>query len=188
MKNIGRIVVICGMLALGIALPARGQVALNTNTSPPTLTGPGIDLLKYLGTATNWVVAPFMTYDTANHQYGGGLAGVINITSTLGTMLRVDYLGSEFYQVSAGLQLQAPISVGSNFMITPFGFSTIATPLSGAGSQNGTVQGVFGSGLDFKFPNLSSHFSMAFDAEYWTARPGGKAGLQWRFSPLVWRF
>ena len=157
-------------------------VALNTNNTP-TLSGPLVDFVGTLAEATNWLVAPFVTYASDTRSWGGGLAAVYNITDTVGTMLRYDYLDSSFNMVSANLQLQAPMVIASTVKVTFFGFTGVATALGGYGEQNGTVQAIMGAGVDFK-PLSSKHWSCAFDAEYWTLR----SGVQYRFAPFVWRF
>ena len=177
-------------LAVGLLAVTGLSQTLNTNGPVPTLTGPFIDVVGQLATATNWVVAPFFTYVKDAHTWGGGIAAVYNITSAVGTMLRLDYVptaeagASDLSMVSANLQLQQSVTIANKVQVTMFGLSGIATPMGGAGTDNGTVQGVFGAGADFKIPSLSSHWSMAFDVEKWTAMPG----LEFRFSPLVWKF
>ena len=132
-------------------------------------------------------VAPFVTLvqdnETKKNTFGGGLAGIFNLTDHAGTMIRVEELGGAFYMVSANLQLQLPFNAFNGAArITPFGFVGGAMPF---GSHADTsVMAITGAGMDIKFPKLSSHFSMAFDAEYWSDRPG----VQWRFSPFVWKF
>lgn len=173
------------LLAALVSVAGYSQV-LNTNTAPPTLTGPGMEALSFLSTATNWIVAPFLEYSpqAANDKYGGGLAAVINLneSQTLATMLRVDYVGASWWMPSANLQLQFPIHIGSNVTVTPFGFGGASVPLGGK-DQN-TIAGIFGSGLDIKLNKLSKHWSIAADVEYWTNMPGP----QYRFSPFVYRF
>ena len=84
---------------------------------------------------------------------------------------------------SANLQLQLPYDAfKSAARITPFGF--VGGAYQFGGSADGSMIGILGAGLDVKFPKLSSNFSVAFDAEYWSDRPG----VQWRFSPFVWKF
>ena len=170
------------LLAASLFAAQAQPVVVNTNTSPPTLSGPGMDAIKSLATATNWLAAPFMTYGSETHDVGGGLALVYNITDTVGTMLRVDYYGNKWSMVSANLQLQLPITVASNAQVTTFGYTGISMPVSG--SDKGTVQGLFGAGVDLKFPKLSRHWSAAVAAEYWTQ----ERGVQWRFAPFVWKF
>lgn len=172
-----------GLLALTGYSQTVQPVSLNTNTSPPTLSGPLIDVMGALATATNWVVAPFGTYSEADSKYGGGIAAVYNITEAVGSMFRFDYLDRNFNMVSASMELQQPIVIAGKLKVTTFAFSGIATTVGGAGTENGTVQGVFGAGMDFK-PVSSKHWSAAFSAEYWSARDG----VQWRFSPFVWKF
>jgi hypothetical protein len=159
-------------------------VSINTSNVVPTLQGIGMDLLDQLSYATNWAVAPFMIYDEGSHQFGGGLAGIYNITPALGAMIRLDYLNQEVWMPSASLQFQAPITIASNVTVIPFGFTGIATPLGGAGKNNGTAVGMFGAGVDLSFPKLSKHYSFAADVEKWTSFDG----YQIRISPFVWKF
>lgn len=173
------------------ALPSPSlAIGIDTNANPPVLTGPFIDIIGSLASATNIVVAVAAEYSPDTSTFGASAALVYNITPVVGTMLRFDYLpgtvagSSDFSMVSANLQLQVPMTIAGKIQWTWFGLSGIATPLGGAGTDNGTVQGVFGAGADIKIPSFSSHWSMAFDVEKWTALPG----LQYRFSPLVWKF
>jgi hypothetical protein len=170
--------------------PARGElVGVNTNAPVPELTlGASLDsVLSAITTATNWTVAPFMTVVRDNESdrtlYGAGVAGIFNLTSKAATMIRVEELEGDFYMVSANLQLQFPFDAfQGNARITPFGFFGAALPWGGH-VRDGLI-GIAGAGWDVSFPKVSSHWSVAFDLEYWSDRPG----VQWRISPLVWKF
>lgn len=165
-------------------------LSLNTNTSPPTLTfGASITaVFDALATATNWtVIGPYATYvrDQEKHRnlWGGGVGAVYNLSPYAGTMIRMDMVDDDFYMVSGNLVLQVPFdSFNGALRSTPFGFVGAAEPF-GPNAKNGLV-GIVGAGWDFKFPKLSQHWSMAFDAEYWSDRPG----VQWRFAPFVFKF
>jgi len=174
------------LLAASLFAAQAQPVVLNTNTSPPTLAGPGVDAFNTITTATNWIVAPFFEYspDAKEQQWGGGMAAIVNLNEsrTLATMLRADYVEGDWWMPSASLQLQFPITVASNITITPFAFTGVALPLGG--KDKTTLQGVFGSGFDIKMNKLSKHWSMAFDVEYWSVANG----IQYRFSPFVWKF
>lgn len=165
-------------------------IGLNTNTSPPTLTlGAGIDeAIAALTTATNWAVAPFLTLvkdaEADKTLWGGGVAGVYNLSEHAASIVRLDYLDGNLYLLGADLQLSLPFDTFSgNMRNTPFGFVGGAWKFS-SGQGDERVIGVVGAGYDLKFPKLSKHWSVAFDAEYWSDRPG----VQWRFTPFVWRF
>jgi opacity protein-like surface antigen len=177
------------LIAIGLAcLTAPAQV-INTNTSPPSLTfGHAIQgVFDALTTGTNWAVAPFFTVveDTKSDKtlYGGGLAVFYNLGEHSSAMLRVEGLDKNFYLTSAALQLQLPFDLlGGKMRATPFGFVGGAYKL-GSDSDEGMI-GIAGAGWDFKIPSFSNHYSFAFDAEYWSDRDG----IQWRISPIVWRF
>jgi hypothetical protein len=175
------------LLAVGLlAVTGHSQpISVNTNTTPATLEGPIWDAFSLLGTATNWAVAPFLTIaekDGGGNVYGGGIAGIYNITEQLGSMLRADFLDDNWNMVSGGLEFQWPIKLGDWGVIRPFGESLVAIPFGQ--NVNDKVLGILGAGADIKFPKLSRHWSMAFSAEFWTDRDG----IQWRIAPFVWKF
>lgn len=178
------------LAAFAISASAQTPTISTNSLGVPTLTlGKQIDTaIEALTTGTNWAVAPFMTYvhdDTSGKElYGGGLAGVYNISDLTAGMVRLDYLDQDFYMVGASLQLSLPFySFNGNVKNTPFGFAGGAYKFGGD-AVNSSVIGIVGAGYDIKFPKLSEHWSMAFDVEYWSDRPGA----QWRFSPFVWKF
>jgi hypothetical protein len=137
---------------------AEGQfvpVELNTNASP-FLSGPLVELLTTLSTATNWGVATFGIYMPASdHQkaaYGCGAIALYNINPYMATGIGIDWLDNQVTMPSGQFQLQAPLKIGGDkgLVVTPFAFAGVATPVSGMGEENGSVVGIFGAGLDVK--------------------------------------
>ena len=134
--------------ASGNFLPVLDQ----TNGSP-FLSGPGMDLLSTLTTATNWGVAGFGIYApaSAGHkaQMGAGVLALFNINKYMATGVGLDTIGGQSTMPSGQFQLQAPFVIGgtNGLTITPFAFTGAATAISGGGSG---VVGLFGAGLDVK--------------------------------------
>jgi len=176
------------LIGLACTMNSPAQV-LNTNTSPPTLTfGYALQgVFDAMTTASNWVAAPFVTIvqDTRTDKtlYGGGIGLLYNLGEHSAAMVRLDALDNNFYLTSANLQLSLPFDIMSGKVrMTPFGFVGGAYKF-GSEADDGMI-GVAGAGWDFKIPSFSKHYSFAFDAEYWSDRPG----VQWRIAPIVWRF
>lgn len=143
------------LMAVGICATGYSQV-LNTNVNPPVLSGPFIDFLGSLATATNWGVATFGIYTprSSNQNKSGGVWGVgavalYNFNEYMGAGAGIDYLDNHVTMPSAQFQLQAPFRVGGTNGVTfrPFGFTGIAIPVGGEGDDNGTVAGIIGAGM-----------------------------------------
>jgi uncharacterized membrane protein (DUF441 family) len=167
------------LLTLTLALSVHAQsvtitnpvVGLETNlVGNPFLSGPLVDLLHSLSTATNWGVAAggIYTASTPNHNGSSGgafLVALYNITPWVATGIGVDWLDRNGVTMpSAQVQFQAPLLIGgtNGVMVRPFGFTGIATSISGLGNENGTVQGLFGAGLGVK---VFKHFDAFYAIE-----------------------
>lgn len=203
LKNFGRIGLIglVGLLAATTAWPAAGQtssqlysqsadgsfvpVALDTNGSAPTLTGPLVNLLTTMAAWTNIAVAPYGIYDTGTKQYGAGLLALYNANSYMAGGIAVQYLNKEVWMPSAQFQLQAPLTIGGKFTVTPLAFTGLGTPVSGRASDNGTPVGIFGAGLGVKLYGspTANHLDAFFAVAKWT----GFEGEQW-YMGLAYRF
>jgi hypothetical protein len=138
---------------IGTAPPFE-PVTLNTNTSP-LLSGPFVDILDKLTTATNWGVAAFGIYTpnsttTGKKAYGAGAVFLYNINSYVATGLGIDWLENDVTMPSGQIQFQAPLKIANSLTLTPFVFTGIATPISGDCYNNGQVVGLFGAGLGAK--------------------------------------
>lgn len=115
--------------------------------------------------ATNWAAVPYLTYAPdiqSDHKVGGGLLALYNVNEYVGAGLGLDWLG-QFNLVSGNVTLRLPVHplafIGSewakNFTVTPFGIGGIATPLGGAGEDNGRAAGIFGGGASFEVLKLA---------------------------------
>lgn len=178
--------ILLSLLAVGL-LAFTGYSQTNSLPAPSLSLGVSLDAaILELTTATNWTVAPFFTYhrdiEKRKNDFGGGLAAIFNLTDKTATVLRVESLSRDFYLATGNLQLQLPFDAfNGKVRVTPFGF------LGGGqkfGSGDNAFIGIAGTGMDFKIPSFSKQWSAAFDAEYWSDRPG----VQWRFAPFVWKF
>jgi hypothetical protein len=139
-----------------LALSGYSQV-LDTNTTPPTLSGPFIDFLGSLSTATNWGVATFAIYSPRGGSDGKGSAGMgavalYNISPYVATGVGIDWLDNDVTMPSGQIQFQAPFRIGgtNGVVVRPFAFTGVATPIAGAGHDNGSVVGLIGAGLGVK--------------------------------------
>ena len=104
-------------------------VVLSTNSSGPFLSGPGMDLLSNLSSATNWGAATFGIYmpSSSGHKasMGAGAIFLYNINPYMATGLGIDWLDNQTTMPSGQFQLQLPISVGgtNGLLVTPFSFT-----------------------------------------------------------------
>ena len=168
---------------LSFSLTSRAEntnlISLDISTNTPVLTGAGAELIQFLGTASNIMVAPYGTYSSEG-KGGGGIALAYEVGNFIAPMLRFDYLDKEITMPSASVQLPAPITIAGKLTVIPFGFTGVATPLSGKGNDNGSVQGIFGAGLAVR---VTSHLDIVFDVEKWTGFTGQqyRGGILYRF-------
>lgn len=193
-----RILLSIGLLGL-LALPAFGQyfttnsagafipITLNTNGgSGPFFSGPIVDVLKDLSTATNWGFGAFSIIrpKAGNNPMalGGGAVALYNFNKFVGTGVGVDVLNNRVTMPSAQFQLQAPINLGgtNGVRATFFGLTGIATSVAGQGDDNYTVVGLFGGGLDVR---IYKGLGLFYCAEYRTGEPTlwHLVGVRWAF-------
>lgn len=165
--------------------PAAEPVVLNTNTSPPTLSGPFIDALGLLSTATNLSVAPYGLYRTSDGRAGGGIAALYNITPNFASGVGLDMMDSQLWMPSGQVQFQLPLVIAGTVTTTPFGYTGLSTPIGGAGDDNGTAVGIFGAGLGLKLlgDTQGRHLSLFYSIEHRTGFDGEwmRFGLYYRF-------
>jgi hypothetical protein len=166
-----------------LALSGYSQV-LNTNTTPPTLEGPGLELIQFLSQGSNWIVAPYGIYDDGSKQFGAGIGAFYEVSSFFLVGMRLDGLGNdtgwELWMPSGQVQLQAPFMLFGKVKVTPFGFGGIATPLSGQGDENGTPVGIFGAGLAV---GVYKNLHLVADVEEWVG--ANFSGEQYRFGLAI---
>lgn len=138
-------------------------------TNAPFLSGPLVDVFRFVSSGTNWVIAPYgiVAKSDAKYTVGGGIALAYHLSDFVMPMMRLDYMDHKLYMPSANLQLQAPVTLFGKVTTIPFAFAGIATPISGTGNNNGTVVGIFGAGLALRLDFLGS-------------------GKFWQKSDLVW--
>jgi hypothetical protein len=167
----------CSILAVcALALTGYSQV-LDTNTSPPTLSGPFVDFLGSLSQATNWGVATFGIYtphsstsSSSGASYGAGAVVLYNISPYVATGVGIDWLDKNVTMPSAQVQFQAPIRIGgtNGVIFRPFAFTGVATPVAGEGTDNGTAVGLFGAGIGVK---IYKGFNAFYAIEQRTGEP-----------------
>jgi hypothetical protein len=169
------------LLALALLAPA---VFAQTNTVPktnPPPTGIWADItgaFSGIGSASNWIVAPYGIYDTKTKTAGGGLAGVYNVTPYFASVIRMDYINKEIWRPSGSIELQVPVKF-SGFTVTPFVFTGLAVPLGGTGADNGSATLITGTGAAV---TLKKNKLYAIgDYEWWNDHGQIRAGLGYKF-------
>jgi len=186
-KYIAITIIALTCLAASAAEPATvsSPVVLNTNTSPPTLGGPFIELLQNISTWSNLTVAPYAIYDSGTKDYGAGLMLMYNANTYLAGGIGCQYLNKEVWMPNAQFQFQAPFTIAGKIVLVPFGFTGIGTPVSGRQDDNGTPVGIFGAGLAAKIygEQEGNHLSAFFACAKWTSFDGQQwyGGLAYRF-------
>lgn len=146
-------------------------VTLNTNGTVSFLSGPLMDAISTLGTATNWGVAAFGIYRPSvpayldcsagtycvpvpekKASYGGGVLALFNLNTYFAAGLGFDMLDDQTTMPSCQFQLQLPVKIGGEKGVTivPFGFTGAAIPVGGTGDGNGTLEGLYGAGMNVK--------------------------------------
>jgi hypothetical protein len=111
-------------------------------------------------TASNYSVSPYATYAEnapKGHQLGGGVLFVFDVSDNVGIGMGVDYLGS-FNMVNGNVTIKQALrpltylgmtsAFASNFTVTPFGIAGACSPISSAGSANGSVGAIYGAGFN----------------------------------------
>lgn len=164
------------ILTLALGLSCLSGYSQDTNTLP-VLSGPVWTAIQYLGTGSNWMIAPYGIANVSEKKYGGGIAALYKINEFAGPMLRLDYYDGQVWMPSGSFQLQAPLQILNKFTLIPFGFAGVATPLSGKGGNNGSLQGIIGAGFAVR---VGAKWDLVMDYEHWT----GFKGDQMRFGVL----
>lgn len=118
-----------------------------TNAPPEVITGPGRTAWDFLTQGSNWIVAPFGEYSFTHNEWGGGVAAGYRLNDFIVPFMRIDFMPTQVIVPSATAQLQLPVKILDTLTLTPFGYSGIATAISGRGAQNGELIGIFGTGL-----------------------------------------
>lgn len=189
------------ILAISLSLlTARAQDT--SNPPPPIISGPVTSIIQFLGTGSNWMVAPYGIYSEAglNHKatMGGGIGFGYKINDFVVPTMRLDYLDGQLWMPSGSLQLQAPIVLfgkkdvagapieGSGLTLIPFGFGGIATPIAGKGVDNGTAVGIYGLGVAVRLDALGGigkKMDFILDWEHWTGfeKAQFRAGFVYKF-------
>src|ERR1035441_9178820 len=120
MQNIKGIFVSIALLA-ALALPATAQLytkdaagnflpVLSDTNGTPFLSGPAMNLISTLTTATNWGVAGFgiLAPASAGHKasMGAGLVALYNINTYMASGIGIDWLDNQTTMPSGQFQLQ----------------------------------------------------------------------------------
>lgn len=143
MKKLLALLAVCAC-----ALTGYSQiVTVKTNTSPPTLEGPGIIALNFLSQGTNWSVAPYGLYDTHTKKGGAGIAALYHVTPVLAAGMGLDYINHEIWMPSGDVQIGLPITIMGKVKLTPLAYTGLSTSISGRGGHNGDAVGIFGAGM-----------------------------------------
>ena len=177
--------------SIGLMVTTSAQViTLNTNTSPPMLSGPFIDVLDKLSTGSNWMVAPYGIYSFDDKKAGAGLAILYDLTPagystnspTVGTGIRFEYYDENFSVVQGNIQFNVPLTIAGKVTLIPFGYTGIESPMSG---NDTSVSAVFGAGMSavlFGKPS-GAHLSLfgvwEINSSHGRDRAGG--GLAYKF-------
>lgn len=166
MKKLLILLAVCAL----IAMPVKAQ----TQTNYISFDGPAMDALRFLGTGSNWMIAPYGIYGPSSHAYGAGVCALYKVSDFIAPGIRLDYFNGSVVMPSGQFQLQAPLTLMGKLTVVPFVFSGIATPLAGKGKDNGSPIGMFGVGAAVR---VSSHFDIVLDVEKWTNFQGNQYRL-----------
>lgn len=164
-------------ITISLVMPAKAQ-----DTNLPSGWGPAVDgVLNLLSQGSNFIVAPYgiMWQSDKGNKFGGGVALAYKMSDFVVPSIRLDYLDGKVFMPSANLTLQAPITL-NKFVLVPFMFTGLATPLSGRQDENGTAVGIFGIGIAAR---VAAHWDILADYEKWT----GYSGNQYRFG-IAYKF
>lgn len=174
------------ILAVMLTLGVKAQDLITTNGTP-TIGGPGAAAISFLSRGSNWMTAPYAIIGSGS-KLGAGIALGYRLSDYVVPMMRLDYMQGQLWMPSADLQLQAPFTIMGKVTVIPFGFTGLATPISGAGNNNGSAVGLFGAGAAVRLDFLGSgsfwkHTDIVADVEKWS----GFSGQQIRFG-LLYKF
>lgn len=158
-------------LLLATIIPLKAQVDTN---APPL---PGWKWIQFLSaTNTSWAAAVAPSYapdlkdsNGRDAQWGAGVLVGYWVSPYVLTAMRFDYLGNSFFSVEGSATAQAPMKLFNTVTVSPFATTGIATPLSGAGSENGTPIWIAGAGISSTVYKWSyGSVNLLFESEKWT--------------------
>src|SRR5262245_13772186 len=109
--------------------------------------------LPFLENGSNFMAAVYGISSEKFDKFGAGVALGYLVTPNVVTVARLDYYDGQIWMPSGSLQLQLPVKVGSVELV-PFGFSGIATPVSGKAPS---AVGIFGIGAAVR---IGKHFDI----------------------------
>lgn len=156
-------------LVLLVSLIASVALSAENTGTNLVVSGPIVDAIRFASSegATNWMATAFGTMSTGEDvKTGFGLAALYKLNDFVAPMLRFDYYDDRIFNVSANLNLQAPITLFGKLTAIPFAFSGISTPLTGKNNDDMTLQGMFGIGLAIP---IGKKVDFVFDVEKWTS-------------------
>ena len=132
-----------------------------------------LEILKGLGKASNYAVAPYATYaPSAPTKWGGGVFVAYNVTDYVGVSVSGDWLG-QFSIAGGGLTLKKNFNLASIGLpgvdATPFAIAEVGSAYGGAGTGNGGVSIITDAGIDLKFGHfLGGRFNAGAAWGKWT--------------------
>lgn len=143
------------LLAIGLVFTTNAQTSTNTpgpanvETNAALLFGsPAKPFLDFLtANSSNWMAVAGGTIDLDQSGYGGFFALAYKINDYLWSAGRLDYLHGDLTLVTANVQLGLPIKIVNKFTAYPMVYAAAGTPISGAGSKDGTLASILGAGM-----------------------------------------
>lgn len=180
MKRIFKTITFCLLFVAHCGFSVRAQdTSIPIQKSFPSVTEIGKYLVTVGGSlnASNFMAAPYGIYDLSTKKAGAGVALVYNVNQYVGAFTRLDYINAELWRPSGGAQLQYPVNVWK-LTVVPFVFTGIAVPFSGAGTANGEVKNISGTGVAVR---CTTHLDVIGDWEYWSGSQQIRLGVLWKF-------
>lgn len=196
MKNI--ITIFCLLAAITV----KSQT-LSNNVPPLISPTPSQSISNLLNSfangLTNCDIIPYGLYAKGlPKHYGGGLAVVYPFSDNILVATRIDYINGDFWMPSGNATLQLPLHPFSWLTVTPFTFTGIGVPVSGATvaglsfstappkNNDGQPTAILGMGLGIDLYHGTgsiSKVSFVGDVEQWTGFPGKqyRTGLAFKF-------
>jgi hypothetical protein len=147
---------------------ASGGTTYVTNAASQTASGwqPILNIYDNLLNASNIAVAPFglaLTSGDKKGTWGAGILALYNVNNFVGVGIGMYYLG-DWYEFNGSVQLQYPMPMTTNLVLTPFVVAGIGTSLSGANSNNGSVDVVSQIGANIDVVNIGKGWELGFGA------------------------
>ena len=166
-----------GLQETGQAILNAGQTWLATNSAA-------------LSAAKRWTAVPYGTYaPSAPSHIGGGLFVAYNVSEYIGAGIGLDYLG-RLTMPSGQVTLKLPLTplkfIGLDWIVTPFAFAGISTPITAKSDGIGSITG---AGASMKFASFTvfgkqADIGLAGAVTKWTGC-GDYSGTHYQFMPVL---